>query len=61
MENINALRLIKELVKASPLSEIMDEKSKKQVIEFIDVKIDIEMDALNNINPWQLEKNHQKS
>tara|TARA_B110000977_G_scaffold181220_1_gene241677 strand:+ start:347 stop:532 length:186 start_codon:yes stop_codon:yes gene_type:complete len=61
MENINALRLIKELVKASPLSEIMDEKSKKQVIEFIDVKIDIEMDTLNNINPWQLEKNHQKS
>ena len=45
MKNINALRLIKELVKVSPLSEIMDEKAKTEVLEFINVQIDIEEDV----------------
>ena len=45
MENINALRLIKALVENSPTSELMNEQDKKEVMEFINVQIDFEMDV----------------
>ena len=45
MENINALRLIKSIVENTPTSEMMDDRSKTQLMEFINVQIDIEMDV----------------
>ncbi len=45
MKNINALRLIKALVETSPTSELMNDQDKKEVMEFINVQIDIEMDV----------------
>ncbi len=45
MENINALRLIKALIEISPTSELMNEQDRKEVMEFINTQIDIEMDV----------------
>jgi len=42
MENINAIRLIKALVEKSPLSELMSEDDKKELMEYINVQIAIE-------------------
>ena len=42
MKRINAIRLIKALVEISPLSELMDEQSRKEVMEYIDNQIIIE-------------------
>lgn len=44
MENINAIRLIKALVEITPPSELMDEKSREELMEYIDVQIAIEME-----------------
>lgn len=49
MENINALRLIKSIVENTPTSEMMDDRSKTQLMEFINVQIDIEMDVMEEI------------
>ena len=42
MKNINAIRLIKALVEISPTSELMNEKDRKELMEYIDVQIVIE-------------------
>ena len=42
MKEVNAFRLIKVLVEDSPTSEIMDEQSKEELLEFITQKIRIE-------------------
>ena len=42
MQNINAIRLIKALVEISPISELMNEQDRKEVMEYIDVQIVIE-------------------
>lgn len=47
MENINALRLIKALIEISPTSELMNDQDRKEVMEFINVQIDIEMDVMD--------------
>ena len=44
MENINAIRLIKEIVTHTETSFIMDEQSKKELMEYIDTQIAIEME-----------------
>ena len=49
MENINALRLIKSIVENTTTSEMMDDQSKTQLMEFINVQIDIEMDVMEEI------------
>lgn len=46
MENINALRLIKALIEITPTSELMNDQDRKEVMEFINVQIDIEMDVI---------------
>ena len=47
MENINALRLIKTLIEMTPTSELMNDQDRKEVMEFINVQIDIEMDVMD--------------
>jgi len=42
MENVNAIRLIKALVQDLPVSRLMSEDDKTELMEHIDVQIAIE-------------------
>jgi hypothetical protein len=44
MENINAIRLIKALVEISPNTELLNEQDRKDLMEYIDTQIAIEIE-----------------
>lgn len=44
MENINAIRLIKALVEISPNTELLNDEDRKDLMEYIDTQIAIEME-----------------
>ena len=44
MENINAIRLVKALVEISPNTELLNDEDRKELMEYIDTQIAIEME-----------------